>query len=55
MLQKHDIRTTEDALAFAISNGVNDADSVLATYRTLTSQVQQLQPMQATSPPSLVS
>ena len=46
MLQKHDIRTAENALAFAISNGVHDADSVLAAYRTLTSQVQQLQPMQ---------
>lgn len=46
MLLKHDIRTAENALAFAISNGVNDADSVLAAYRTLTSQVQQLQPMQ---------
>ena len=46
MLQKHDMRTAENALAFAISNGVNDADSVLAAYRTLTSGVQQLQPMQ---------
>ena len=46
MLQKHDMRTAEDALAFAISNGVKDADSVLAAYRTLTSDVQQMQPMQ---------
>lgn len=46
MLHKHDMRTAENALAFAISNGVNDADSVLAAYRTLTSGVQQLQPMQ---------
>lgn len=46
MLQKHDMRAAEDALAFAISNGVHDADSVLAAYRTLTSEVQQLQPMQ---------
>ena len=46
MLQKHDMRTAEDALAFAISNGVKDADSVLAAYRTLTSGVQQIQPMQ---------
>ena len=29
-----------------ISNGVNNADSVLAAYRTLTCGVQQLQPMQ---------
>ena len=46
MLQKHDMRTAEEALAFAISNGVKDADSVLAAYRTLTSGVQQMQPMQ---------
>lgn len=46
MLQKHDMRTAEDALAFAVSNGVHDADSVLAAYRTLTSGVQQMQPMQ---------
>lgn len=46
MLQKHDMRTAEDALAFAISNGVKDADSILAAYRTLTSNVQQMQPMQ---------
>ncbi len=46
MLQKHDMRTAEDALAFAISNGVKDADSILAAYRTLTSGVKQMQPMQ---------
>lgn len=46
MLQKHDMGTAEEALTFAISNGVNDADSVLAAYRTLTLQMQQLQPMQ---------
>ena len=46
MLQKHDMRIAEDSLAFAISNGVDDAGSVLASYRTLTSQVQKLQPMQ---------
>lgn len=46
MLQKHDMRTAEDALAFAISNGVKDADSILAAYRTLTSGMQQMQPMQ---------
>ena len=43
MLQKHDMRTAEDALAFAISNGVKDADSILAAYRTLTSGVQPMQ------------
>ena len=46
MLQKHDMRTAEDALAFAISNGVKDADSILAAYRTFTSGMQQMQPMQ---------
>lgn len=46
MLQKHDMRTAEDALAFAISNGVKDADSIFAAYRTLTSGMQQMQPMQ---------
>lgn len=46
MLQKHDIRIAEDALSFAISNGVQDADSILAAYRTITSPVQQMQPMQ---------
>jgi len=28
------------------SNGVKDADSILAGYRTITANVQQLQPMQ---------
>jgi len=46
MLKKHDINTAEDALTFAISNGVRDADSILAAYRTLTSPVQKMQPMQ---------
>ena len=59
MLQKHGMNTVQDALAFAISNGVNDADSILASYRTLTSQSQKLQPMQlegnALSMPSFVT
>lgn len=46
ILKKHDMRTAEDALSFAISNGVNDADSILAAYRRLTSPAQQMQPMQ---------
>lgn len=46
MLQKHDMNIAEDALTFAVSNGVKDADSILAAYRTLTSPVQQMQPMQ---------
>ena len=32
MLQKHDMRIAEDALVFAISNGIHDADSVLAAH-----------------------
>lgn len=46
MLQKHDMRKASDVLSFALSNGVQDADSILAGYRTLTSEAQQLQPMQ---------
>lgn len=46
MLQKHDIGIAETALEFAISNGVQDADSILAAYRTLTTPTQQMQPMQ---------
>ena len=46
MLKSNDMRVAEDALAFALSNGVKDADSILAAYRTLTSKVQQMQPMQ---------
>jgi len=46
MLQKHDMRTAADALAFSISNGVTDVDSILASCRKLTSQVQHVQPMQ---------
>ena len=46
MLKNNDMRVAEDALAFALSNGVKDADSILAAYRTLTSKVQQMQPMQ---------
>lgn len=46
ILKKHDIKVAEDALAFAITNGVDDSDSLLAAYRTITAQVQQLQPMQ---------
>lgn len=46
MLLNHDIKTAENALAFATANGVDDSDSLMAAYRTITSQVQQLQPMQ---------
>lgn len=40
------MRAAADALSFAISNGVQDADYILVSYRTLASQVQQIQPMQ---------
>lgn len=46
MLQKHDMRTAAEALAFSINNGVKDADSILASYRKLTSNVQHIKPMQ---------
>jgi len=46
MLKKHDMRTAADALAFSISNGVKDADSILASYRRLTAEVQHMQPLQ---------
>lgn len=46
MVQKHDMGIAETALEFAISNGVQDADSILAAYRTLTAPTQQMQPMQ---------
>ena len=46
MLQKHDMRTATEALSFALSNGVRDADSILASYRTITADVQPMQPMQ---------
>ncbi|MDF2543071.1 MAG: hypothetical protein K0S47_2789 [Herbinix sp.] len=46
MLQKHDMRTATEALSFALNNGVQDADSILAGYRTITADVQQMQPMQ---------
>lgn len=49
MLAKHDMRTASEALNFALGNGVQDAASILASYRTLTSNVQQLQPMQLKS------
>lgn len=46
MLQKHDMRTATEALSFALNNGVQDADSILASYRTITADVQQMQAMQ---------
>lgn len=46
MLQKTNMQTAENALTFAISNGVYDANSILAAYRTLTSETHEMQPMQ---------
>ena len=46
MLQKNDMNTAENALAFAISNGVHDADSILAAYRTITSNSKSMKPEQ---------
>lgn len=46
ILQKHDMRTATEALSFALNNGVQDADSILAGYRTITEDVLQMQPMQ---------
>ena len=46
MLSTNDMRAASEALTFALSKGVSDADSILAGYRTLTSNVQQMQPMQ---------
>lgn len=46
MLLKHDIGTATDALGITLSSGVQDADSILASYRRITSPVQQMQPLQ---------
>jgi len=46
MLSKHDMGTAADVLNFAISNGTSDADSILMSWRVLTSDVQPLQPLQ---------
>ena len=43
---KHDLHTASAALTYALDNGVHDADSILSAYRTITSPMQQLQPMQ---------
>ncbi len=43
MLEKHDMRTATEALSFALNNGVQDADSILAGYRTITADVKPMQ------------
>ena len=45
MLQKHDMGTASDALLAALSKGVQDADSILASYRLLTATSHQCQPL----------
>ncbi len=45
MLLKHDMGVASDALGITLSNGVQDADSILASYRCLTNPAQQMQPM----------
>jgi len=49
MLIKHDIGVASDVLSITLSNGVKDADSILASYRRLTNSVQQMNPMQLKS------
>lgn len=46
MLLKHDINVASDVLSITLSNGVKDADSILASYRRLTSPVHQMNPIQ---------
>ena len=56
ILQKHDIGIASDALGIALSNGVKDADSIIAGYRRLTgSEPMQPLPMnQIMSMPSFI-
>lgn len=49
MLLKHDIGVASDVLNMTLSSGVQDADSILTSYRRLTSPVQQMNPMQLKS------
>lgn len=46
MLKHHNMDVASDALAITLQNGVQDADSILASYRRLTAPVQQMQPLQ---------
>ena len=46
LLQRNDMRSAENALEFALNSGVNDAGSIIAAHRTLTSKVQHMDPMQ---------
>lgn len=45
MLSEHGMQTAESALDFAVANGVNDLDSIFNSYRVLTTDEKQLQPM----------
>lgn len=49
MLSKHDMQIATGALNFAIENGVQDTESILAGYRKITSNTKQLQPLQLKS------
>jgi len=50
ILEKHDIAAAADALEIALKGGVKDADSILASYYSLTKKVQPMQPMQLSNP-----
>jgi hypothetical protein len=49
MLLKHDMGIASDALDITLSNGVQDADSILASYCRLISPVKKMQPLQLKS------
>lgn len=46
MLQNHDMGTASDALGITLSSGVKDADSIMTSYRRITTPVQQMKPME---------
>lgn len=50
ILETHSMMTAADALEIALDRGVRDADSILASYHSLTKRVQQMQPMQLQNP-----
>lgn len=45
MLKNHTIEVASDALSVTLKNGVQDADSILASYRRLITPLQQMQPL----------
>ena len=46
MLKNHNMDVATDALAITLQNGVQDADSILTSYRRLIAPVQKMQPLQ---------